>query len=264
MSRADDSASQVEGYTNLVHREGDTIVRKAGPWTPAVHAFLNHLDHAAPGIAPRVLELRDDREVLSYVPGWVPTFGDFATISTTALVSTGRLLRRLHGASAAFQLPDGVRWCRESSTKAVSPVVCHNDISPRNAVYRDGTAVAFIDWDFAGPEDPLWDLAHAVWQFAPLMSDTSCRARGWTDRPPDRRERLSAFLTGYGTLTSDDHRRLPGLVTKRVQATLDGIESLARTGSAVGARLVADGVTAELRDNLTWLVANTELPGILF
>lgn len=86
MSRADDSASQVEGYTNLVRREGDTIVRGAGPWTPAVHAFLNHLDHAAPGIAPRVLDLRENSEVLSYVPGWVPTFDDFATISAPALV----------------------------------------------------------------------------------------------------------------------------------------------------------------------------------
>ena len=55
--------------TGGVVRVGDTVRRPAGPWTPAVHALLNHL-HAVgfPG-APRAHGLDDQgREVLDFVP----------------------------------------------------------------------------------------------------------------------------------------------------------------------------------------------------
>ena len=51
-------------------------------------------------------------------------------------------------------------------------VVCHNDLSPKNTVYRDRglglRPVAFIDWDIAGPGDRLHDVAHVCWQYLPL------------------------------------------------------------------------------------------------
>ncbi len=38
------------------------------------------------------------------------------------------------------------------------PVLSHNDVNPSNLVY-DGERVLLLDWDAAGPNDPLWDLA---------------------------------------------------------------------------------------------------------
>jgi Ser/Thr protein kinase RdoA (MazF antagonist) len=42
--------------------------------------------------------------------------------------------------------------------------VCHNDLSPKNTVYRDLEAgwrpVAFIDWDLAAPGARLHDVAY--------------------------------------------------------------------------------------------------------
>jgi hypothetical protein len=53
-----------------VVRVGDTVRRPAGPWTPAVHALLDHLHAVGFRGAPRPLGLDDrGREVLTYVPG---------------------------------------------------------------------------------------------------------------------------------------------------------------------------------------------------
>jgi Ser/Thr protein kinase RdoA (MazF antagonist) len=221
-----------------------------------VHALLGHLATVAPGIAPRVLGIEGNCEILSYIPGRVPSGTEFNTVSVDAVRSTGRLLRRFHDASRSFQaapLPDGVRWHYTSSTHGPFPVVCHNDISPRNTVFRGDDAVSFIDWDLAGPEDPRWDLAHAVWQFAPLMSDASCRLRGWSDTMPDRRERLASLLDGYGLTDTDDRTEVLRLVAKRVEATLTGIEGMIESDVPAARKLVADKVPDELRHNLAWL-----------
>lgn len=51
-------------------RVGDTVRRPAGPWTPAVHSLLQHLDRVGFEQAPRTLGLDDQgREVLSFLPG---------------------------------------------------------------------------------------------------------------------------------------------------------------------------------------------------
>ena len=49
---------------------GDTVRRATGPWTPAVHALLRHLETAGFEAAPCVLGVDDDgREVLSFIEG---------------------------------------------------------------------------------------------------------------------------------------------------------------------------------------------------
>ena len=39
------------------------------------------------------------------------------------------------------------------------PVVCHNDVCLENVVFRNGEAVALLDFDFAAPGRPVYDLA---------------------------------------------------------------------------------------------------------
>lgn len=62
------------GNTTTVVRVADTVRRSVGPWTPAVHALLEHLHAVGFDGAPRVLGIDDlDREVLAYVDGEVGT-----------------------------------------------------------------------------------------------------------------------------------------------------------------------------------------------
>jgi len=51
-------------------RVGNTVRRTAGPWTPAVHALLGHLQRVGFAEAPRALGVDDEgREVLTFVEG---------------------------------------------------------------------------------------------------------------------------------------------------------------------------------------------------
>ena len=52
------------------------------------------------------------------------------------------------------------------------------------------------------PAPPVWDLAHAAWQFVPLSDDRGCASNGWT-RPPDRPHRLRILCDGYGLPRAD-------------------------------------------------------------
>ena len=144
--------------------------RPVGFWTPAVQAFLAHLEAAGFDGAPRPRGIDDEgREVLTYVDG-VTGGDDMAEQlwSDACLVRVAELVRRLHDASAGFVPAEGMRWQRLAEAPAAGPVVCHNDLAPYNTVYRDGRPVAFIDWDVAAPAPRVWDVAHAVWRFVDI------------------------------------------------------------------------------------------------
>lgn len=84
--------------------------------------------------------------------------------------AVGRLIRVLHDLTAGTALAGD----RE--------VVCHNDLSPKNTIYRgegsDARPVAFFDWDLAAPGERIADVAHACWQYPGLGQVALTRRRG--------------------------------------------------------------------------------------
>lgn len=232
-----------------VVRIGDTVRRTAGPWTPAVHAHLRHLRANGFAEAPEPLGFDDQgREMLRFIPGDV----ERATprITETTLVAVGRMIRRMHDASRGFALPQGAAWRAASS----GPVICHNDLAPRNVVFRDGLPVGLVDWDLAGPNEPSSDLAHAAWEFVPLRDNAQCAALGWAG-PPDRGSRLRVLVDAYG-LDAGDRAGLPDQLVARIRATKDGIETGAAAGDQGLAALARLGVPAQIERELAWVTAN--------
>ena len=63
-------------------------------------------------------------------------------------------------------MPPGT--ARTSTTSGSDALVCHNDLCVENVVVRDGRVVAFIDFDFAAPSDPLLDIAIAARHWVPM------------------------------------------------------------------------------------------------
>jgi len=239
------------GNVSSVVRIGDTVRRTTGPWTPAVHALLRYLEEVGFESAPRVLGIDEQgREVLTYLPGEVPRRASPEVVTNRALVEVGRLLRRYHEAVSGFALPPGVEWYHESDL-GLGSVVCHNDLSPRNTVFRDERPVAFLDWDFASPAPAAWDVAHAAWQFVPLTDEPGCTRHGWTS-PPDRAGRLRTLCDAYG-LAEEDRSSFPELVTRRIAATASGIELNASAGVPEFERLVASDVPALVRADQAWV-----------
>jgi len=155
----------------LVVRVGDTVVRPAPPFRKATHALLAHLRAAGFDGAPLVLQAGPGTETLTYIAGdaaVLPLRPEMLTDS--AMVSVADLLRRYHGAVATFD-PAGYQWPRPVPARFRAGVVSHNDVHPANLIFRDGRAVALIDFDLAGPGSAAWDFASAARSWVPLQDD---------------------------------------------------------------------------------------------
>jgi len=98
------------GGRTSVHRRGDVVIRDTGPWTPAVHALLRHLEDAGFAAAPRLVGSgldRDGRETLTFIEGDFTQPGPWSLEGATAL---GTLLRDLHRATNSFRPPADAVW----------------------------------------------------------------------------------------------------------------------------------------------------------
>ena len=135
-----------------VVRVGPHVLRPSSPHTVSIHAFLRAVrDAGFEGASSPVGVDEDGRERLVFIEGDVPVppYPDWSQ-SDTALASIARLLRGLHDATRGFDAR-GLTWSNALADPAGGTLVCHNDIEPSNVVFRDGIAVALLDFEFAAP-----------------------------------------------------------------------------------------------------------------
>jgi len=214
--------------TKGVVRRGDRVLRPLGFWSPAVHEYLRHLEGVGFAGAPRVLGVEGDREVLTYLdgevavdPAWQPGRGhrlpDHAR-GDEALIAAARLIRDLHQAARGFQpVHTGYRF--HPCPPRPGQIISHGDLGPWNTVYREGVPAAFIDFDSAGPVDPVDELAAAAWNFVPLEPGRRLREAGF-DPPPDLPARLRLFVDAYGL---PDRRAILPALRRSVLSTVERI-----------------------------------------
>jgi hypothetical protein len=203
--------------TSGIVRRGPRLLRPMGPWSPAVHEYLLHMEAAGFDGSPRLLGIEDDREVVTFLDGdvaddphWQPGHGHrLPPYARTELAVRGaaHLIRKLHDAAAGFQ-PAITTYRFHPYPPKAGEIVSHGDLGPWNTVYRHGKPVAFIDWDAAKPVDPLTDLAVAAWRFVPLAPPRQLAEAGF-DPLPDLPARLRMFVDAYGL--TDRKAILPAL-----------------------------------------------------
>lgn len=199
------------GDSGPVVRIGDTVRRRMRPSSASVHALLRHLEAVGFDGAPRVLGIDEHgREVLTFIAG--ADGRESRCHDEAALVAVAELTRRFHDAVRDFVAPAGSVW-RPCPSAPGGGLVCHNDLSPANTIYRDGKPVALIDWDLAVPATAGWDLSYAVRTFVPLYAEQDCAAMGYESRGRERRLRL--FCDAYGMSDRERDELLP-LVHRRL------------------------------------------------
>lgn len=141
--------------------------------------------------------------MLTFIDGEFTQPGPWSLDGAAAL---GGLLRDLHRATRSFRPPRGAVWFPWHGRDLGSPakVIGHCDVAPWNIVARDGLPVALIDWEFAGPVDPLVELAQLCWLNAKLHDDIVAAREGL---PPvgERARQLAVMVDAYG-LTSRQRR----------------------------------------------------------
>jgi hypothetical protein len=208
------------GFGNLgaVVRVGDTVRRPARQSSPAVRALLLHLEACGFDGAPRYLDVDEQgRDVLSFVVGEapLPPYPAWA-MTDRALVSMGELLARFHEASASFDQGSVTGWELDWADPGGGPVICHNDGFPENVVFRDGMAVALIDFDMAAPGRPLWDLAIAGQEWMPQHAPSTRRDHSGD---LDSIARFGLLARAYGVAPTEGVTLVDIMFEERAQAT---------------------------------------------
>ena len=217
------------GGTNTQVALRDGIVhRSAKPHSTTVIELLRHLERVGFPAAPRVHGAGFDtkgRETLHYIEGESP---HPAPWTDDALATLGQTFRSLHELTADYRSADGAVWA-ERFTRSLPrerTVIGHGDPGPWNVIAHRGHPVALIDWDQAGPVDPLWDLAEAAWLNVQLHDD-EVAARNDLPSPSRRAAQLRTFLDAYRL--ERPHRA--GFVHRMVQLAVHSAREEAILGS---------------------------------
>ncbi|MGP0030715.1 MAG: phosphotransferase [Acidimicrobiales bacterium] len=194
------------GSQSDAHRAGDVVLRSAKPQSRTIMALLAHLHDVGFDAAPRPVGggfAPDGREQLHFIEGQSPQPDPW---SDEAVWHIGHLLRRLHDATSTFSVPDHAFWHPwfARTLPGNDPVIGHGDLGPWNILAREGLPVAFIDWDYAGPVDAMWELAEVAWLNAQLHDDDVAARHNLPD-PDARARQLGLIVDGYGVSRQARH-----------------------------------------------------------
>jgi hypothetical protein len=249
------------GSGGAVVRVGDTVRRPIRPQSATVAAFLLHLEQVGYEGAPRHLGIDDEgREVLTWIEGdvGVPPFPAWVA-SRSLLLGVAGLQRRLHEAARSFVPPAAAVWDRANLLDpGPAAIVCHNDLCVENVVVRDGVPVAFIDFDFAAPSDPLLDIAIAARHWIPMRDPQDIDP---DLLPLDQVERFHAFCAGHG-LDATGRRAVVDHLGGFLDRALGSMRSRAESGLEAYVRAWAAGYPEQNRRSRAWLDRNgVELVG---
>ena len=203
-----------------VVRTDAAVHKRSAPWTESVDAMLEHLAEHGFGHAPRVMGRdTEGRQLLSWIDGAVPGSSELGSawtpesLAEPAIIAAAQLLRQMHDAMVGFDPQEPVWMYHGRCRLSVGQIVGHGDVGPWNTVYRDGTPIAFIDFDSAGPTYPIIEAAQAAWAFVPILRAEARQRLGLDHLDPINR--LAAFAAAYRI--SDAPQFLAALSIARAQ-----------------------------------------------
>lgn len=134
--------------TKGVVRLGNTVRRPHKKESDFSNAFLVYLESCGFAYSQRYAGRDEqDRDIFLFIDGYVPD--DIGRTTLAQLLSFMRIVRQFHDLSKDFT--------------GGSNVVCHNDLSPCNTVFVDGSPAGIIDWDGACIGERWHDLTYILW-----------------------------------------------------------------------------------------------------
>ena len=240
----------VGGFVNSVVRVGNEVRRSTGPWTPAIHALLGHLEAVGFDEAPRVLGIDEkSRERLTFIDGTSIGWSDWpkVMISSEGLAKLGHLLGHYHEAVRSFKPLEDAVWRNPLAPKS-GELIRHGDFSPFNAIWRNDDLVGIVDWDFAQPGDAISDLAYLAWYAVPLMDDHRLVEFGL--QVVDRVDRFRSLCAAYGV---HEPAAVAAEAVRIIKLEALQTVELAGRGIHPWVRFAADGNPKKLQEEAGWI-----------
>lgn len=219
-----------------VVRSGHHVLRPSNPHSASIHSLLTQIrSRGFTGASEPVSIDVDGRERLRFIPGDValPPYPAWAQ-TNDALASIATLIRGLHDTSVGLTIDDE-SWSSELADPRSEqrgqggPVMCHNDVCLENVVFRDGTAVALLDFDFTAPGRREFDVAAFARMCVPIDDDVNSSKLGWT--PAHRPARLRLVCDSYG-LDEPGRAELLGCLSDAVERGGEFVRRRVEAGEA--------------------------------
>jgi thiamine kinase-like enzyme len=105
-------------------------------------------------------------------------------------------------------------------------VICHADVCLENVVFRNGEAVALLDFDFAAPGRRSYDVACFARMCVPVDDEVNRARLGWdVDHLPDR---MRLIADAYGITRFERAAIIPSvdyLIAHQVDFVLRKVEA---------------------------------------
>ncbi|KKB78120.1 trifolitoxin immunity protein [Devosia soli] len=231
------------GGRSTVSTRGGVVYRNARPWSQTVIALLRHLEEQGYEHAPRAVGSGFDdqgREMLTFVEG--ESVHPYAW-RDDAMPAIGAMLRKLHCATASFVPPPNEEWRPWFGRSIGTPsVIGHCDTGAWNIIAQNGLPIALIDWEEAGPVDPMVELAQACWLNALLFDDDL--AETLSLGPVEQRaKQVRSLLGGYEL----PHAQRIGFVDRMIEFSI-----LSAANEAIDAKVTPETTDPSSLWAITW------------
>lgn len=217
------------GREGLVFRSEDKVYRPSGFWSASVHKLLSYLESEGVNSVPKSFGFDGNgNEILSYICGDVynyPLTGNIAT--DDALISASKLLRQYHDATVSFISSHQFKntlWMLPS--RKPYEVICHGDFAPYNVSLNGNKTVGVFDFDTAHPAPRIWDVAYAIYCWAPFKTNEIDRLGDLSSQSV----RAKLFCDCYG-LSKAEREKLVDTMIDRIQALVDYMQREANNGN---------------------------------
>jgi hypothetical protein len=241
-------------------RVGDTVRRPPGERDELVRDVLLYLEKAGFDGAPRFLGVDSaGRQALTYIEGEVAGRPRPSWIADEErAMSVARLVRGYHDAVEGFGIPTNLPAPIEPpglpDLDDPPELVGHQDVTPENVVFREGSAYALIDFDLARPVSRAREAVNLMLWWAPFGADADLDP---ALRGLDRRRRCRLLADAYG-LSDPDRRRLMALSIGLNERAWHTMKYRADTLGGGWQRMWSEGVGDQIRHRQIWLEENAD------
>ena len=151
-----------------VYKKDNMVIRPLEKWSKNIHLLMDHFYNNGLPIS-KLIKIDQKYEYTEYINGEMIHPNKW---TDEGLFEIGKLIKNLHDMAKKFEHNNNMDWKQWYLRELGKPEICsHGDIAPWNIITKENKIIGLIDWECAGPIDPIIELARVCWLFPQLHDD---------------------------------------------------------------------------------------------